>query len=167
MANTPEAFLRQAIALAVENVLLGRGGPFGALVVKDGTIIATGVNLVTATNDPTAHAEVVAIRAACKILSAFQLSGCEVYTSCEPCPMCLGAIYWARPNCFYLPPAVKKPRQRISTILLFTTNFTIKPLALHFRPSSLRKCRPRALRSLAELAGEDSILSSQCRQRAR
>jgi len=101
MANTPEAFLRQAIALAVENVKLGRGGSFGALVVKDGAVISTGVNLVTSSNDPTAHAEVVAIRAACQTLKTFQLDGCEVYTSCEPCPMCLGAIYWARPNCFY------------------------------------------------------------------
>jgi tRNA(Arg) A34 adenosine deaminase TadA len=101
MANSPEEFLRQAIALAVENVKLGRGGPFGAIVVKDNQVISTGVNLVTSSNDPTAHAEIVAIRAACNILGAFQLAGCEIYTSCEPCPMCLGAIYWSRPNCFY------------------------------------------------------------------
>jgi len=89
-------FMRRAIALAHENVRAG-GGPFAAVVVKDGLIVAEGVNQVTATNDPTAHAEVVAIRAACKMLAAFQLTGCDLYTTCEPCPMCLGAIYWARP----------------------------------------------------------------------
>ena len=89
-------FMRRAIALATENVVSGAGGPFGAVVVRDGEIIATGVNQVTSSNDPTAHAEVVAIRAACKVLSSFQLHGCTVYTSCEPCPMCLSAIYWAR-----------------------------------------------------------------------
>jgi len=72
------------------------GGPFGAVVVKDEAVIATGVNQVTRTNDPTAHAEVVAIREACRVLGSFQLSGCDLYTSCEPCPMCLGAIFWAR-----------------------------------------------------------------------
>jgi guanine deaminase len=89
-------FLRKAIEMAVENV--GRdGGPFAALVVKDGVVIATGVNQVTRTHDPTAHAEIVAIREACRVLGAFQLSGCDVYSSCEPCPMCLAALYWARP----------------------------------------------------------------------
>jgi len=90
-------FMAKAIALAVENARSGRGGPFGALVVRDGAIIATGVNSVTAINDPTAHAEVMAIRAACRALGSFQLTGCDLYASCEPCPMCLGAIYWARP----------------------------------------------------------------------
>ena len=90
--------MREAIRLSVANVAEGRGGPFGAVVVKDAKIIARGFNLVTANNDPTAHAEVVAIREACKVLDTFQLSGCEIYTSCEPCPMCLGAIYWARPD---------------------------------------------------------------------
>jgi len=94
-------FMQQAIALAVENVTSGRGGPFGAVVVKDCKVIATGVNLVTASNDPTAHAEVTAIRNACTALAAFQLEGCEVYTSCEPCPMCLAAIYWARCEAIY------------------------------------------------------------------
>ena len=89
-----EEFMRQAIALAVENVRNG-GGPFGAVIVKDGKVVATGVNRVTANNDPTAHAEVSAIRAACTKLGTFDLSGCDIYTSCEPCPMCLGAIYWA------------------------------------------------------------------------
>lgn len=101
MPNDPEDWLRRAIALAVENVRSGRGGPFGALVVKNGEPVASGVNSVTATNDPTAHAEVMAIRNACRELARFQLTGCELYTSCEPCPMCLGAIYWARPERFY------------------------------------------------------------------
>ncbi len=90
------AFMQQAIALATENVTNGCGGPFGAVVVRDGKVIATGVNLVAASNDPTAHAEVTAIRNACKSLATFQLDGCDMYTSCEPCPMCLAAIYWAR-----------------------------------------------------------------------
>ncbi|MDH3296859.1 MAG: nucleoside deaminase [Gemmatimonadota bacterium] len=90
-------FLTQAIMLARENVESGAGGPFGAVVVKNGEVIATGTNLVTASDDPTAHAEVVAIRNACESLGTFQLDGCEIYCSCEPCPMCLGAIYWARP----------------------------------------------------------------------
>jgi guanine deaminase len=90
-------FIFKAIQLAIENVQSGRGGPFGALVVKDGQIIAAGVNQVTSDLDPTAHAEVVAIRKACQALGSFELSGCEIYCSCEPCPMCLGAIYWTRP----------------------------------------------------------------------
>jgi guanine deaminase len=92
-----EKFMRRAIELALENVKSGRGGPFGALIVKDGAVIAEGVNSVTSSNDPTAHAEMTAIRGACSALASFQLDGCELYTSCEPCPMCLGAIYWARP----------------------------------------------------------------------
>jgi guanine deaminase len=95
------AFMTRAIQLSIENVRSGRGGPFGAVVVKDGKIIAEGVNSVTLINDPTAHAEVVAIREACKKLGTFELKGCELYTSCEPCPMCLGAIYWARPARIY------------------------------------------------------------------
>jgi tRNA(Arg) A34 adenosine deaminase TadA len=94
-------FMKRAIALATENVVRGRGGPFGAVVVKDGKVIATGVNHVTASNDPTAHAEVTAIRNACTLLATFQLEGCDVYTSCEPCPMCLAAIYWARCRAIY------------------------------------------------------------------
>ena len=93
MNNT---FLKQAIDLAVDNVRRD-GGPFAALVVKDGIVISTGTNQVTRANDPTAHAEIVAIREACRVLGDFQLAGCDIYTSCEPCPMCLGAIYWARP----------------------------------------------------------------------
>ena len=90
-------FMRRAITLALENVRLGRGGPFAALVAKDGRVIAEGANSVTSTNDPTAHAEIVAIREACRVLKNFQLAECDLYTTCEPCPMCLGAIYWARP----------------------------------------------------------------------
>ncbi|HMP87252.1 MAG TPA: nucleoside deaminase [Lacibacter sp.] len=93
----PEDFMREAIRLSVQNVTTGGGGPFAAVIVKDGQIIATGVNEVTGSNDPTAHAEVVAIRKACRELNSFQLEGCDIYCSCEPCPMCLGAIYWARP----------------------------------------------------------------------
>ena len=98
MNKDNEAFMQEAIRLSIQNVEKGNGGPFGAVVVKDGKIIARGVNNVTSHNDPTAHAEVVAIREACKLLKSFQLEGCEIYASCEPCPMCLGAIYWARPD---------------------------------------------------------------------
>jgi guanine deaminase len=92
-----QRFLKQAIEIAVENVRR-KGGPFGAVVVRAGVAIAVGCNLVTSTNDPTAHAEIVAIREACRVLGTFQLGGCDVYSSCEPCPMCLGALYWARPS---------------------------------------------------------------------
>ncbi len=95
--NGEEQFMREAIRLSIENVRSGKGGPFAALVVHDGNIIARGTNLVTLNNDPTAHAEVMAIREACRVLQSFQLDGCDIYTTCEPCPMCLGAIYWARP----------------------------------------------------------------------
>jgi tRNA(Arg) A34 adenosine deaminase TadA len=94
-------FMARAIELSIENVRSGGGGPFAAVVVKDGEVIAEGTNRVTATNDPTAHAEMVAIREACKRLGAFELRDCELYTSSEPCPMCLGAIYWARPRTVY------------------------------------------------------------------
>jgi guanine deaminase len=96
MKNAPEDFMRRAVAISGERMRQGLGGPFGAVVVKDGRIIAEGFNQVTSAGDPTAHAEIVAIRAACTALDNFHLEGCEMYTSCEPCPMCLGAIYWAR-----------------------------------------------------------------------
>ncbi|MBC8467655.1 MAG: nucleoside deaminase [Candidatus Marinimicrobia bacterium] len=99
--NQQKDFMREAIRLSLENVNSGNGGPFGAVIVKNGNIIARGVNAVTSTNDPTAHAEVVAIRNACEKLGSFQLNGCEIYCTCEPCPMCLGAIYWARPDKIY------------------------------------------------------------------
>lgn len=98
MSKDHAEFMKEAIRLSLANVEEGKGGPFGAVIVKDGKIIARGVNQVTSSNDPTAHAEVVAIRMACQSLNSFQLEGCEIYTSCEPCPMCLGAIYWARPD---------------------------------------------------------------------
>lgn len=98
MHQQDEYFLREAIRLAREGMITGQGGPFGAVVVRDGEIVGRGCNRVTSTNDPTAHAEVVAIRDACRHLDAFQLAGCTLYASCEPCPMCLGAIYWARPD---------------------------------------------------------------------
>ncbi len=101
MQNERKIFLRKAIQLAIAKMEAGYGGPFGAVVVKDGKIVAEGYNQVTSANDPTAHAEVVAIRNACKALGSYQLVGCELYTSCEPCPMCLGAIYWARPDAVY------------------------------------------------------------------
>src|ERR1700759_3445148 len=96
-----ERFMRMAIELAENNVTNGLGGPFGAVIVKNGEIIAASANKVVPTNDPTAHAEVSAIRLACQQLNTFNLEGCEIYTSCEPCPMCLGAIYWARLDKMY------------------------------------------------------------------
>ncbi len=98
MTEQDENFMRRAISLAQKGIDRNAGGPFGAVIVKDGEIIGEGSNQVTSTSDPTAHAEVVAIRNACKKLGSFQLDDCVLYTSCEPCPMCLGAIYWARPK---------------------------------------------------------------------
>jgi guanine deaminase len=96
--SAEESHMREAIRLSFETMRNNSGGPFGAVVVKDGKIIARGFNKVVLTNDPTAHAEVVAIREACRELNDFQLTGCDIYTSCEPCPMCMAAIYWARPD---------------------------------------------------------------------
>jgi guanine deaminase len=98
--RTREDFLREAVRVASENVSDG-GGPFGAIVVRNGEIVARGANRVTGSNDPTAHAEIEAIREACRVLGTFQLEGCEIYSSSEPCPMCLGAIYWARPRAVF------------------------------------------------------------------
>lgn len=95
-SSTSTSYLRKAIELAVENVRAGRGGPFAALVVEDEEIVAQGTNVVTSTQDPTAHAEITAIRNACEARGHFDLTGCTLYSTCEPCPMCLGAIYWAR-----------------------------------------------------------------------
>jgi guanine deaminase len=97
--NNP--FMARAIQLSIDGVNSGRGGPFGAVIVRDGRIIAEGANQVSSTNDPTAHAEILAIRRACEKLRVFELKDCELYTSCEPCPMCLGAIYWARLSRIY------------------------------------------------------------------
>jgi tRNA(Arg) A34 adenosine deaminase TadA len=93
-----QQFLDRAVELSRQGMESGEGGPFGCVIVKDNAIVGEGNNRVTSTNDPTAHAEIVAIREACKKLGAHQLDGCDIYTSCEPCPMCLGAIYWARPR---------------------------------------------------------------------
>jgi tRNA(Arg) A34 adenosine deaminase TadA len=100
MTPTPE-FMAKAIQLSRESMNSLQGGPFAAIIVKDGEIISEGMNSVTAWNDPTAHAEIVAIRRACTKLKTFQLTGCDIYSTCEPCPMCLGAIYWARPRALY------------------------------------------------------------------
>jgi guanine deaminase len=91
-------YLQQAVELAKQGIKDGMGGPFGCIIVKDGAVVGKGCNQVTSSNDPTAHAEVVAIRDACRHLGNYQLTDCDVYTSCEPCPMCLGALYWARPR---------------------------------------------------------------------
>ena len=99
--NHQHSHMKEAIQLSFDTMRNNTGGPFGAVVVKDGKIIARGFNKVVSSNDPTAHAEVVAIREACKVLNSFQLDGCEIYTSCEPCPMCMAAIYWARPEKVY------------------------------------------------------------------
>ena len=99
--STSTDFMRMAIELAENNVIREQGGPFGAVIVKDGMVLARSANKVVPNNDPTAHAEVLAIRLACQELNTFDLSGCEIYTSCEPCPMCLGAIYWARIDKIY------------------------------------------------------------------
>ncbi len=96
-----KVIMRQAIRLAMENIDKGYGGPFACIIVKNGQIVAEGTNRVTSLNDPTAHAEIVAIRNACSVLQSFQLDGCEIYCSSEPCPMCLGAIYWTRPAAIY------------------------------------------------------------------
>lgn len=101
MSDSIAEFMQEAIRLSFLNVEEGKGGPFGAVVVKDGKIIAKAANCVTALNDPTAHAEIVAIREACKVLGTYELTGCEIFASCEPCPMCLAAIYWARPDKLY------------------------------------------------------------------
>src|SRR5580658_2007134 len=102
MSHTPNpVYMRRAVELAKQNVLAGTGGPFAALIVREGQVIAEAANSVTTTNDPTAHGEVNAIRKACTALGTFSLAGCEIYSSCEPCPMCLAAIYWARLGAIY------------------------------------------------------------------
>jgi tRNA(Arg) A34 adenosine deaminase TadA len=121
-------FMQEAIRLAIENVESGKGGPFGVVIVKDGKIIATGVNEVTANNDPTAHAEMVAIRKACHALQSFQLTGCEIYSSCEPCPMCMGAIYWARPDSVFYA-ATKEDAAKIQFDDQFIYEEFAKPLS--------------------------------------
>lgn len=118
---THQELMRRAIQLAVDNVKNG-GGPFGAVIARNGEIIAEGVNRVTPNHDPTAHAEVQAIRAAAARLENFDLAGCSIYSSCEPCPMCLGAIYWAHLDHLYFAATKRMPHAPDSTMLLFTTN---------------------------------------------
>lgn len=101
MEKTHDYFIQEAIKIAEKGMNKGAGGPFGCVIVKDDKVIASASNQVTSDNDPTAHAEVVAIRKACEVLNSFQLEDCIIYTSCEPCPMCLGAIYWARPQAVF------------------------------------------------------------------
>ena len=125
--STIDAFMKEAIRLSFETMRNNTGGPFGAVVVKDGKIIARGYNKVVSTNDPTAHAEIVAIREACYVLNDFQLTGCEIYTSCEPCPMCMAAIYWSRPEKVYYANS-KTDAARIG----FDDNFIYKELALEY-----------------------------------
>jgi guanine deaminase len=126
-------FMREAIRLSIKMMRRGQGGPFGAVVARDGRIVGRGWNLVTSTNDPTAHAEIVAIREACKQLKTFQLSDCDLYTSCEPCPMCLSAIYWARfRNVFYA--NTRKDAARIN----FDDDFIYREVALPIRRRKLK-----------------------------
>jgi guanine deaminase len=126
-------FMREAIRLSIKMMRQGKGGPFGAVVAQDGRIVGRGWNLVTSTNDPTAHAEIVAIREACKRLKTFQLDDCDLYTSCEPCPMCLAAIYWARfRKVFYA--NTRKDAARIK----FDDDFIYREVALPIRRRKLR-----------------------------
>jgi len=147
--------MTKAIKLSEENVKNG-GGPFGAVIVKDGTIIAEGFNQVTQTNDPTAHAEVMAIRNATKKTSNFDLSGCTIYTSCEPCPMCLGAIYWAKISCVYYG-NTKKQAHEIGFSDDFIYKEIEKPLA--FRKLPAKQLMPDEAHKAFQLwiAKEDKI----------
>jgi tRNA(Arg) A34 adenosine deaminase TadA len=126
-------FMREAIRLSIQMMRRGQGGPFGAVVVQKGKIVGRGSNQVTSANDPTAHAEIVAIRAACKRLKTFQLDDCDLYTSCEPCPMCLSAIYWARlANVFYA--NTRKDAAKIN----FDDDFIYREVALPIRKRTLK-----------------------------
>ena len=149
--------MKQAIALAVENVTSHGGGPFGAVVVRDGKVIATGVNRVTTTNDPTAHAEVVAIRAACTALGTFQLHGCVVYTSCEPCPMCLSAIYWARVRSVYYG-NTRKDAAKIAFDDDWLYHEVAAPIPRRKLPMQ-QLLRPEALKVFAEWAAKPDKIS--------
>src|SRR5271169_4487212 len=146
-----DTFMARALALSLENVRSGRGGPFGAVIVRDEKIIAEGVNCVTATNDPTAHAEMMAIREACRKLQSFELADCEIFTSCEPCPMCLGAIYWARPARVYF-----ANTQRDAAKIGFDDSFIYREIQTPFRRrripmlSFMRKEALTAFRAWAE-----------------
>ncbi len=128
-----EKFMREAIRLSIREMRRGGGGPFGAVVVRDGKIVGRGWNQVTSVNDPTAHAEIVAIRAACKRLKTFRLDDCDLYTSCEPCPMCLAAIYWAHLGHVYYA-NTRKDAARID----FDDDFIYREVALPIRRRKLR-----------------------------
>src|SRR4051812_34209713 len=144
--------MKEAIRLSFETMRNNTGGPFGAVVVKDGNIIARGFNQVVSSNDPTAHAEVVAIREACKMLNDYQLTGCEIYTSCEPCPMCMAAIYWARPDRVYYANS-KTDAAEIG----FDDDFIYKELALPYTNRSiplLRMMENEALAAFHEWAAK-------------
>lgn len=125
-------FMQEAVSAALKGIKNNEGGPFGCVIVKDGKIVGRGNNKVTSTNDPTAHAEVTAIRDACKNLGSFQLNGCEVYTSCEPCPMCLGAIYWARPDKVYY-----GCNQQDAANIGFDDEFIYKEISLPYEKRSI------------------------------
>jgi len=141
-------FMREAIRLSIREMRRGRGGPFGAVVVRDGKILGRGCNQVTSANDPTAHAEIVAIRAACKRLKTFQLDDCELYTSCEPCPMCLSAIYWARLGHVYYA-NTRKDAARID----FDDDFIYREVALPIRRRKLKMKQLLREEALAAFAG--------------
>ena len=151
--STHEEFMRRAIALSLANVALQRGGPFGAVIVKDGAIVGEGCNCVTTQNDPTAHAEVVAIRAACAQLGTFQLSGATIYTSCEPCPMCLAAIYWARLDAIYFA-NTRRDAAAIQFNDAFIAEQLVKPLEARAIPMS------QMLRAEAQSAFVDWVKST-------
>jgi tRNA(Arg) A34 adenosine deaminase TadA len=143
-----EKFMREAIHLSLQQVRHGKGGPFGAIVVRDGKVVGRGCNQVTLANDPTAHAEIVAIRAACKRLGMFRLDGCVLYTSCEPCPMCLSAIYWARLGQVYY-----ANTRRDAAKIDFDDDFIYREVALSIRRRKLRMkqlLREEALVAFAE-----------------
>ena len=144
MQGNPE-YMQMAIDLAVENVKSGRGGPFGAVIVRDGKVLATGVNRVTANHDPTAHAEVMAIREACGVTADFQLEGCSIYTSCEPCPMCLAAIYWSRLEHIYFG-CTAGDAAGAGFDDSFLYDEVKKPLAMRTIPTQ-RLCGPEAMAS--------------------
>jgi tRNA(Arg) A34 adenosine deaminase TadA len=145
-------FMREAIRLSIREMRRGRGGPFGAVVVRDGKVVGRGCNEVTSANDPTAHAEVVAIRAACKRLKTFQLQDCDLYTSCEPCPMCLSAIYWARLGQVYY-----ANTRRDAAKIDFDDDFIYREVALPIRRRKLRMSqllREEALAAFVEWEGK-------------
>jgi guanine deaminase len=154
ITSAEERFMKMAIALAIENVRGDSGGPFAAVIVRGEEVVATGVNQVTPTNDPTAHAEIVAIRKACTALATFQLTGCDLYTSCEPCPMCAGAIYWARPaRIFYASTAADAAATGFDDSFIFD-ELRLPPEARHIPMAQLlREESLAAFRAWKESAG--------------